>query len=266
MTRFDAVGASAVPIILSSCGVQISWYHRCHPVCLAEGWLPCAAALDCDSAAHAVCLLLQNGNHLSLESAVKSNRALEQYTSSRSRGHKASLHRASSYPAGATPPYAGIFVGGAAPAVLVAGRGRLVPHPAPADGAVAAFTPFHNPDCEQARLSFTHACGIATLTLPWLESPLLQIASRSMLRCWQRHRGLYALPQPRLRAGVTPDTLPGASGPAHPCRQSPVCCPTWVQCACPQRVIPGGSFCLACVRDRVWRSMRTATLLTSVSH
>jgi hypothetical protein len=53
--------------------------------------------------------------------------------------------------AGAARPYAGIFVGGAAPVVLVADRGRLLPHPAPADGPVAAFTPFHNPDCEQAR-------------------------------------------------------------------------------------------------------------------
>ena len=52
---------------------------------------------------------------------------------------------------GGARPYAGVFVGGAAPLVLVADRGRLLPHPAPADGAVVAFTPFHNPDCEQAR-------------------------------------------------------------------------------------------------------------------
>ena len=45
----------------------------------------------------------------------------------------------------------GVFVGGQRPLWLVADRGRLLPHPATADGAAPAFTPFHNDLCQSVR-------------------------------------------------------------------------------------------------------------------
>ena len=50
---------------------------------------------------------------------------------------------------GEARPWGGVFVGGAAPLWLVADRGRLLAHPAPADGHITAFTTFHNHDCQR---------------------------------------------------------------------------------------------------------------------
>ncbi len=42
----------------------------------------------------------------------------------------------------------GVFVGGPAPLLLVAGRGTLTATPLPNEGAVAAFSPLNNANCE----------------------------------------------------------------------------------------------------------------------
>lgn len=55
--------------------------------------------------------------------------------------------------AGEKRPVSGVFVGGRRPVWLVAERGRLLPHPAAADGPASAFTSFHNEDCQRVTLS-----------------------------------------------------------------------------------------------------------------
>lgn len=54
--------------------------------------------------------------------------------------------------AGEKRPVSGLFVGGRRPVWLVAERGRLLPHPAAADGPASAFTSFHNESCQRVEI------------------------------------------------------------------------------------------------------------------
>ncbi|KAL0047613.1 hypothetical protein WJX82_007762 [Trebouxia sp. C0006] len=65
--------------------------------------------------------------------------------------------------------WSGIFILGAKPLWLLASRGKLVAHPMEVEGAVAGFSPFHNPSCPQGFVTtgmHDKACSLNICQMP----------------------------------------------------------------------------------------------------